>query len=381
MRRIDTSTILLESVLAYDAGKSRESAVKANALDGWGRLLYDLLGCKEFLTFTEQKCQFFAGLGIMFIGLYLNCVIQANLQNRFEHPCFLPDETCRVWTDKLSCEAHNCTWQRTLALPDLGFHTLPDLSHSPVASWLADWWCEVTMVATLVRFVIITGPVSLRWTILRRWCTCMGVLFLLRAISIATTVLPNPATYCEATIRQSNPWLEAVNLILQRDVTCTDVLYSGHTVNITLCCLVWIEYAPRTPLFPRRTCGPCGITIALAGSCDRPAIATLAVVWAGCGYLIIIMTHFHYSVDVWIGFWMTTLVWRGYHSAVRIAPFYAHNNASKFLLRFIAWLEAIAPDLFVWHERQRHLIRFDNEVRNALSERGLLEVGPSHGCS
>merc|ERR1712113_1036139 len=103
---------------------------------------------------------------------------------------------------------------------------------------------------------------------------------------------------------------------------------------------------------------------------------TAAWLWGLGGYFCIIATHFHYSVDVWLGFCMTLLVWKGYHVAARIAPAQAVRPNSRvfgldrLLFIIIAWLESKAKDLEVWHELDRRRmsaeVRFEEEIRGTV---------------
>jgi hypothetical protein len=66
------------------------------------------------------------------------------------------------------------------------------------------------------------------------------------------------------------------------------------------------------------------------------------LIWitAFSGYFFIIATHFHYSVDVFVGFTLTLLVWKLYHHYIKEAM-YRDNPYNK----MIAWLEDLSEDL------------------------------------
>jgi len=84
-----------------------------------------------------------------------------------------------------------------------------------------------------------------------------------------------------------------------------------------------------------------------------------AMTGACTGYIIIIKTHFHYTVDVWIGFWMTYFVWSYYHEAIKASPF--HRGL---LMRFLTWLEMHATDLRYWRIRVANQFVYDEELRH-----------------
>jgi len=105
------------------------------------------------------------------------------------------------------------------------------------------------MFLTLVRFFlgVTANNFRIRRHIFRRHIFCLGTLFIFRAFSIISTMLPNPADYCVTDVQYS-PWYEAFRILSGATVTCADVMYSGHTVNITLCSMTWHCYSHVVPL-------------------------------------------------------------------------------------------------------------------------------------
>jgi hypothetical protein len=86
-------------------------------------------------------------------------------------------------------------------------------------------------------------------------------MFLLRALTIVATILPNPFTDCIPEVhfyyklfsslqKLGNPWIEAFRILVGQLITCNDVLFSGHTVNLSLCALAWHQYSHLAPLGP-----------------------------------------------------------------------------------------------------------------------------------
>eukprot|EP00397_Hematodinium_sp_SG-2012_P043743 GEMP01048695.1.p1 GENE.GEMP01048695.1~~GEMP01048695.1.p1 ORF type:complete len:426 (+),score=94.61 GEMP01048695.1:404-1681(+) len=285
-------------------------------------------GMRDVLSIREQWVQV-ATAGLMGIcALYSNCVAQVYLQQNIEG----------TGSDKAP-------------LTDVGFKLL-GYWHSPHA---ADIALGGFMALTALRFIILPGPYAMRWTILRRWLLCMGLLFLLRGMSIIATVLPNPAKECKSSVHakgagDENDWnifVLALCVTLGQCVTCADVLYSGHTVNFTLAALIWHTYSSLCPYSHRpATC---------IDKLHLPRVFALS--YALCGYIIIIKTRFHYSVDVWIGFWMTYFVWSYYHEAIKASPFHRHC-----LMRFLTWLEKHATDLKYWRIRVAKQFHSDREL-------------------
>jgi len=128
-------------------------------------------------------------------------------------------------------------------------------------------------------------------------------------------------------------------------VTCRDVLYSGHTVHFTLCALIWRDYSPLCPLWTSSFCRRWNFS------------NVFAYITAISGYVVIISTHFHYTVDVWIAFWMTYFVWSWYHEVIKASVFHG-----SYLMRFLTWLELHATDLRYWRIRVGNQLAYDKRL-------------------
>jgi len=276
------------------------------------KFVSDPFGLKELRTLPKQLPQLPLIAILMWCGIYFNCWAQAYLQKTMGD-----------------------FYKKDMKLYDLLFEILPSMSD------YSDWCDTIVFVLNygmMFRFAILCGPRSLRFTILRRWCTCFGILFFLRGCTMVCTVLPNPDETCVPQLRYpDNPWMEAFRLMVYLDSTCQDVLYSGHTVNITLACCVWVVYSRHSPIFYSQR----GDFIYFV---EKRVIPLTFVAICFLSYLFIIATRFHYSVDVFLGAWLTLLVWWGYHQAMCIASFRQHRP----LHRFITWLERAAPDHDIW---------------------------------
>jgi sphingomyelin synthase-related protein 1 len=135
-------------------------------------------------------------------------------------------------------------------------------------------------------------------------------------------------------------------------VTCADVMYSGHTVNITLCAMTWHTYSHVVPLTKFDPICALRYGRSLTDT-DLPHVrneigealrwtSLKIVIWsvASIGYILIIATHFHYTLDVFIGAVLAIVVFKFYLSFVRTA----HLRDNKFN-RFFVWLEDGADDI------------------------------------
>jgi hypothetical protein len=72
----------------------------------------------------------------------------------------------------------------------------------------------------------LTKKISGTFDIVRRVGHMHGCIFLLRAISILVTVLPNPELKCK--IERMDYGLSAYQVMAGYKKTCFDVLFSGH---------------------------------------------------------------------------------------------------------------------------------------------------------
>jgi len=104
------------------------------------------------------------------------------------------------------------------------------------------------MGVLIVRFIILPGPLSLRWVVLRRWIMCWGTIMGIRGMTIIVTPLPNPDSTCEPIIQYpDNLFMEAFMIAITKDLTCEDVMFSGHTVCMTCAMLIIMRYVPLAP--------------------------------------------------------------------------------------------------------------------------------------
>jgi len=190
-----------------------------------------LFGWDEFLTIEHQWPQMLLSFLMVLLAIWIDCLAQVYLQL---HPYPIAHVDCKV----------------PPPLFDIGFYFLGEWKSAHAVNWTL---C-IFFGLTVVRFVVITGPFSMRWTVARRWLLCTGILFLLRGFSIICTILPNPDPYCVSNVERGNIFLLALEVVVGIKVTCRDVLYSGHTVHFTLCALIWRDYSPLCPLWTTNFC-------------------------------------------------------------------------------------------------------------------------------
>merc|ERR1712232_240815 len=161
-----------------------------------------------------------------------------------------------------------------------------------------------------------------------------------RAFTILVTPLPNPDHTCVPVLHfPDNIWLEGWAITpfnpWAQEVTCQDVLFSGHTVAITLPMVLYFRNTRYSPWFEWQ----------IRRDAWSPVILTNMM---GCavvlvGYFCIIASYFHYTVDVLVGFLLTNLVVLTYHQSIKVA---ALSKSDRFFVySFMRWFEAHALDL------------------------------------
>lgn len=314
---IRPATAVADMVSVYRAGERFPS------------FLSDPVGFKDVTRIPGYLPRVVVAMMIYCGGMFLNCVSQAFLQKTMD-------------------TYYETRWQPRP--PYTGPVLLWDVVHAnfPMIDSEKHPWLDPDFLAWLgptfimVRFWILPGPMSLRWTVLCRWFTLLGVLFFFRSFSIISTVLPNPDDTCEPRTSHPNHLLiEAWSIFTHKDLTCQDVLFSGHTVAITLSGLFIMEYVPKSPWF--------------AGSLlsRHKWLSTLSILNIACslylvvGWYVVSATHFHYTADVFLGALMSILIFKTYHSAIKMVPMNCHRTWSVY--PFLSWFEQEALDVQLWH--------------------------------
>lgn len=184
------------------------------------------------------------------------------------------------------------------AIHDIAFHTLPNLpAESPFNPDL-----------TLHSYIIISLIAGLKhWdhlrfiARLRRFLWLFGAGYLLRMCTLAATVLPPSDHMCEPKERGLLEMvLMAPQLLVGRARTCTDKLFSGHTLVATL--LLWFWWDARTA----------------AGDRLFSIWRIYAVVHALTMVLASLIGWNHFTVDVVLAFIISSLLFWFYKSILVI---------------------------------------------------------------
>ncbi|KAM6949256.1 phosphatidylcholine:ceramide cholinephosphotransferase 2-like [Aplochiton taeniatus] len=181
--------------------------------------------------------------------------------------------------------------------------------------------------------------------IARRCFFLIGTLYMYRCVTMYVTTLPVPGRHMVCAPKLYNDSTGKVWRILRLisggglsittgpHLMCGDFLYSGHTVMLTLSYLFIKEYSPRHMWYYHWLCWLLSVS----------------------GVVCILLGHEHYSIDVVIGYFVTSRIFWWYHTmanthALREDP---HNYLSKtwwncvfhFLERNV---QGVVPVVFCW---------------------------------
>ncbi|XP_015515553.1 phosphatidylcholine:ceramide cholinephosphotransferase 2 isoform X2 [Neodiprion pinetum] len=200
---------------------------------------------------------------------------------------------------------------------------LPDVVLDNLVS--QDWALNVSEI--LIMIVSNSATVFIifhkhRFIVFRRIFLLMGLLYMMRSVTMYVTVLPvaSKTYYCSPKANNSSP-LVITKRVLQlisgfglsingKHTYCGDYIYSGHTVVLVLSSLIIKEYSPRR-------CQP---------------IHWLAGLMSLVGIIMVLIAHGHYTVDVLIAYYVTTRLWYIYHTLAN-NPYLKQHGPNNFLAR------------------------------------------------
>ncbi|KAL1920653.1 uncharacterized protein VTP21DRAFT_1030 [Calcarisporiella thermophila] len=171
----------------------------------------------------------------------------------------------------------------------------------------------VTVCAGLILLRILLGG-RRTCIIARRAFFVVGSMYLFRAPFIVMTVLPNPLFSCQPSPRDS-VWYDALVLLSQSRVSCGDVFYSGHTILFMVSALVWVEY-------------PLGLHRLL-----HYLLCILIVLLSIFGAISLVISAYHYTMDVSVAVVFVFVTWKFYHLVVKTI-YFDNTWYGKFLLWF-----------------------------------------------
>uniref|UniRef100_A0A182PPB4 SAM domain-containing protein n=1 Tax=Anopheles epiroticus TaxID=199890 RepID=A0A182PPB4_9DIPT len=160
--------------------------------------------------------------------------------------------------------------------------------------------------------------------LLRRFFALAGTVFLLRCVTMLITSLSVPGTHLECTphdhkfddsnvritemiyLRISRAYTiwSGLGMSIQGVRTCGDYMFSGHTVALTLLNFFITEYTPRNLYF----------------------LHTLTWLLNMFGIFFILAAHEHYSIDVFVAFYITSRLFLYYHTLANNQALMSHDS-------------------------------------------------------
>lgn len=201
-------------------------------------------------------------------------------------------------------------------LPDLGFELLPHYSSDGLGFSLPDTCMLLCMLFAIGRLFFAFKP-SRAAIIVKRALLLSSVSYLGRALCVPVTMLPNPDPMCMPRLVEGSPFWSVMLMPFGLSHTCADVFYSGHSIPITLSIMVWATYTRRWQ--------------------ER----LLGIGFGVFSLLVIICTHFHYTIDVVYGVGVTCFVWLFYHYALAV-PAVVLNSSFLVFWEFEAFVRGSA---------------------------------------
>jgi len=198
-------------------------------------------------------------------------------------------------------------------VPDMKkYPPLPDifLDNVPLIPWAFDM-CEVTGCILFVTWFIVLMFHKHRFILLRRFFALLGSVFLLRCVTMLITSLSVPGSHLECAPRAyGDKWRKALEIwtgfgmSVQGVRTCGDYMFSGHTVVLTMLNFFITEYTPRRIYF----------------------LHTFTWILNLFGIFFILAAREHYSIDVFIAFYITSRLFLYYHTLANSRALQQRDN-------------------------------------------------------
>uniref|UniRef100_A0A1Q3FXE3 Putative sphingomyelin synthetase n=1 Tax=Culex tarsalis TaxID=7177 RepID=A0A1Q3FXE3_CULTA len=225
-------------------------------------------------------------------------------------------------------------------VPDMKkYPPLPDifLDNVPHIPW-AFHMCEVTGTVLFCIWVCVLIVHKHRMVLLRRFFALAGTVFLLRCVTMLITSLSVPGTHLECTkndhkfddstaeitemiyLRVSRAYTiwSGLGMSIQGVRTCGDYMFSGHTVALTLLNFFITEYTPRNLYF----------------------LHTLTWLLNMFGIFFILAAHEHYSIDVFVAFYISSRLFLYYHTLANNQALMSHDSRTKHWFPMFSYFES-----------------------------------------
>ncbi|XP_056638343.1 ceramide phosphoethanolamine synthase [Diorhabda carinulata] len=197
-------------------------------------------------------------------------------------------------------------------VPDMEkYPPLPDifLDNVPLIPWAFDM-CEITGTLLFTMWLIVLIFHKYRFILMRRFFALSGTVFLLRCVTMLITSLSVPGSHLQCQPRFYTTQANGIFADLARKLsqafviwrgaglsirgvrTCGDYMFSGHTVALTMLNFFITEYTPRHIYY----------------------LHTLSWMMNMFGIFFILAAHEHYSIDVFVAFYISSRLFLYYHT-------------------------------------------------------------------
>jgi len=200
---------------------------------------------------------------------------------------------------------------------------LPDvfLDNVPASDWGLDV-SEILIIMSTTSILVLVFFHRYRSILMRRVFFLLGLLYLMRSVTMYVTVLPVASStyYCSPKTNNTDAGVIVVRAlrilvgmglsINGQHVFCGDYIYSGHTVILTVMSLIVTEYTPRK-WYP---------------------LHIFSWIVTGVGVVLVMVAHGHYTIDVLIAYYITTRLWWMYHTLAS-NPILKQSSPTNFLSR------------------------------------------------
>ncbi|XP_076458484.1 sphingomyelin synthase-related protein 1-like [Babylonia areolata] len=190
-------------------------------------------------------------------------------------------------------------------VPDMQkYPPLPDifLDNMPYVPWAFEACELVGLILSCIWFGVLIFHKH-RFILLRRMFSLLGTIFLLRCVTMLITSMSVPGRHLHCVGKvYGNMWsrmgrtLEiwrGLGMTLQGVKSCGDYMFSGHTSIITILNFFITEYTPALDMY---------------------YLHLASWVLNIFGIFFILAAHEHYSIDVFIAFYLTSRLFMYYHT-------------------------------------------------------------------
>merc|ERR1719189_3564497 len=234
-------------------------------------------------------------------------------------------------------------------VPDMNkYPPLPDiiLDNMPHVPWAFEM-AEISGMALLSIWLVVVIFHRHRFIIARRCFAIGGTIFLLRCFTMLITSLSVPGVHLDCKPRPYGSWASRLHeafiiwsgagLSLQGVRTCGDYMFSGHTVSLTLLNFFITEYTSRRIFFLHTFTWICNIF----------------------GVFFILAAHEHYSIDVFVAFYITSRLFLYYHTLVNNRlPTYYNLSTYKESASKKSEISNISPYNYDDENEQKQILQF-----------------------